>query len=116
MDRYDERRGVNDTDETSSTSRERDVLGLGDSTVPQTPGDPGTSYDPDRCAAGGNEPWAAMRNREVATKTPESDPNEDGATPSRAPSSIPNPASRIPYRLSESLIRIPYPNPLSAYG
>jgi hypothetical protein len=47
MDRYDERRGVNDTDETSSTNRERDVLGLGDSTVPQTPGDPGTSYDPE---------------------------------------------------------------------
>ena len=42
MDRYDERRSVNDTDETC---REGDVLGLGGSTVPKSPSDPSTSYD-----------------------------------------------------------------------
>ena len=47
MDRYDERRSVNDSDETSSTCRDGDVLGLGGSTVPKAPGDPSTSYDPD---------------------------------------------------------------------
>jgi hypothetical protein len=47
MDRSDERRSVNDTEETSATFREGDVLGLGGSTVPKAPGDPATSDDPE---------------------------------------------------------------------
>ena len=46
MDRYDESKHVNDTDEMSSTSRDGDVLGLGGSAVPKMPGDPSASNDP----------------------------------------------------------------------
>jgi hypothetical protein len=46
MDRYDESRHVNDTDETSASSGSGDVLGLGGSVVPKMPGDPSASSDP----------------------------------------------------------------------
>jgi hypothetical protein len=45
MDRYDERHDRNDADEVGS--REGDVLGLGGSSVPKTPGDPSASNDPE---------------------------------------------------------------------
>jgi len=47
MDRYDESRHVNDTDESPSRSHSGDVLGLGGSVVPKTPGDPSASSDPE---------------------------------------------------------------------
>ena len=62
MDRSDERRNVNDSGETSSAGRDRDVLGLGGSTVPKTPGDPSTSYDPQ----------SVRRRREPASSSDES--------------------------------------------
>ncbi len=48
MDRPDELRDrddVNDVEET--TRRDGDVLGIGGTTVPKTPGDPTTEYDPE---------------------------------------------------------------------
>jgi hypothetical protein len=45
MDRYDEKKNVNDSDDISNPSG--DVLGLGGSTVPKMPGDPSASNDPD---------------------------------------------------------------------
>ena len=45
MDRYDEKRDRNDADEL--VSREGDVLGLGGSSVPKSPGDPSVSNDPE---------------------------------------------------------------------
>ena len=45
MDRYDEKRDRNDADELGS--REGDVLGLGGSSVPKSPGDPSVSNDPE---------------------------------------------------------------------
>lgn len=45
MDRYDEKRNRNDADELGS--REGDVLGLGGSSVPKSPGDPSVSNDPE---------------------------------------------------------------------
>jgi hypothetical protein len=45
MDRYDEKRDRNDADELGS--REGDVLGLGGSSVPKSPGDPSASNDPE---------------------------------------------------------------------
>jgi hypothetical protein len=62
MDRYDERKGVNDSDELSPASREGDVLGLGGSTVPKAPDDPSTSYDPE----------SVRRRREPAKSSEES--------------------------------------------
>jgi hypothetical protein len=47
MDRYDERRQVNDTDESASPSQSGDILGLGGSPVPKMPGDPSASSDPE---------------------------------------------------------------------
>ena len=44
MDRYDEKKHINDTDEVA---REGDVLGLGGSAVPKAPGDPNVSHDPE---------------------------------------------------------------------
>ena len=47
MDRYDESRNVNDTDESPSRSQSGDILGLGGSAVPKMPGDPSASSDPE---------------------------------------------------------------------
>jgi len=47
MDRNDESRSVNDSDEESSTGRSTDILGLGGSPVPKMPGDPSASGDPE---------------------------------------------------------------------
>ena len=44
MDRPDEKKDVNDTEEVD---REGDVLGLGGSSVPKTPDDPTVSNDPE---------------------------------------------------------------------
>jgi hypothetical protein len=44
MDRYDEKRDRNETDEME---RAGDVLGLGGSSVPKSPGDPSVSDDPE---------------------------------------------------------------------
>ena len=43
MDRSDESRRVNDSDEESSAERSTDILGLGGSPVPKMPGDPSAS-------------------------------------------------------------------------
>ena len=66
MDRYDERRSVNDTDETG---REGDVIGLGDSTVPKSPTDSNTSYDPEsvrrrRERASGSDEESGVRHED----------------------------------------------------
>jgi len=50
MDRFDEAKHSNSTGEPvasgeSATTREGDILGLGNSAVPKTPGDPTTQYD-----------------------------------------------------------------------
>ena len=45
MDRDDERNDMNDADEVDT--RQGDVLGLGGSSVPKTPGDPSASNDPE---------------------------------------------------------------------
>ena len=47
MDRHDESRHVNDTDESQAPSQTGDVLGLGGSPVPKMPGDPSASSDPE---------------------------------------------------------------------
>jgi hypothetical protein len=44
MDRHDEKKHINDTDEVE---RKGDVLGLGGSSVPKAPGDPSVSSDPE---------------------------------------------------------------------
>jgi hypothetical protein len=46
MDRYDEAKHINSTDDTGPR-REGDILGLGNSVVPKAPGDPSTEYDED---------------------------------------------------------------------
>jgi hypothetical protein len=45
MDRYDEKKDIQEADEVGG--REGDVLGLGGSSVPKTPGDPSVSNDPE---------------------------------------------------------------------
>jgi hypothetical protein len=47
MDRPDEARNVEDTDEVRSGSGEDDVLGSGGAAAPKTSGDPGASRDPE---------------------------------------------------------------------
>ena len=47
MDRSDESRQVNDTDESPAPSQSGDILGLGGSSVPKMPGDPSASSDPE---------------------------------------------------------------------
>jgi len=59
MDRHDESRHVNDTDE--SPAQTGDVLGLGGSPVPKMPGDPSASSDPE----------SARRRRERAREDEE---------------------------------------------
>ena len=61
MDRHDESRHVNDTDESSSPTQTGDVLGLGGSPVPKMPGDPSASSDPE----------SARRRRERAREDEE---------------------------------------------
>jgi hypothetical protein len=58
MDRYDESRHVNDTDESPANPQSGDVLGLSGSPVPKMPGDPSASSDPE----------SAGRRRERARK------------------------------------------------
>jgi hypothetical protein len=67
MDRYDESRSVNDSDEASSSSQSGDILGLGGSAVPKMPGDPSAS----------NDPASVRRRRERAMEGDES-VREDG--------------------------------------
>jgi hypothetical protein len=47
MDRYDESKRVNDSDEDSPAGRNTDILGLGGSPVPKMPGDPSAADDPE---------------------------------------------------------------------
>ena len=47
MDRSDESRLINDTDESPSRSHSGDILGLGGAPVPKMPGDPSASDDPE---------------------------------------------------------------------
>ena len=65
MDRYDESKHVRSTESEAkddAPAREGDVLGLGGSTVPKTPGDPSTEFDEESVArrkaraAGADEP------------------------------------------------------------
>ena len=46
MDRSDERRNLSEADELGSSTQDGDVLGLGGTAVPKTPGDPSASNDP----------------------------------------------------------------------
>ena len=63
MDRHDESRRVNETDEPPSPTPTQtgDVLGLGGSPVPKMPGDPSASSDPE----------SARRRRERAREDEE---------------------------------------------
>jgi hypothetical protein len=47
MDRHDERRSVNESDEESSSVESTDILGLSGAPVPKMPGDPSASNDPE---------------------------------------------------------------------
>jgi hypothetical protein len=69
MDRSDENRQVNDTDESPAASRSGDILGLGGSTVPKMPGDPSASSDPE----------SVRRRRERAMEDEGTQSNRDGA-------------------------------------
>jgi hypothetical protein len=68
MDRHDEKRLDNDTDETPSRAQSGDVLGLGGSPVPKMPGDPSASSDPE----------SARRRRERAMEDDAPVSHEDG--------------------------------------
>jgi hypothetical protein len=68
MDRYDESRNVNDSDEVSSTGRSTDILGLGGSPVPKMPGDPSASDDAE----------SVRRRRERARASEESPVRQEG--------------------------------------
>jgi hypothetical protein len=75
MDRSDESRHVNDTDESTSRSQSGDILGLGGSAVPKMPGDPSAASDPE----------SVRRRRERAmedegTVSRDSDQQHSGAT------------------------------------
>ena len=59
MDRYDESKSVNDSEEASSSTRDTEILGLGGSPVPKMPGDPSASDDPE----------SVRRRRERARET-----------------------------------------------
>jgi hypothetical protein len=67
MDRADEKRDRNDADEVDRTG---DVLGLGGSTVPKTPGDPSASTDPE-----------SARRRRARGMDTEDDPHVDRDDP-----------------------------------
>jgi hypothetical protein len=69
MDRSDESRRVNDSDEESSAERSTDILGLGGSPVPKMPGDPSASDDPE-----------SVRRRRERVRASEESPlrHEDG--------------------------------------
>ena len=68
MDRHDESRHVNETDESPSPTQTGDVLGLGGSPVPKMPGDPSASSDPE----------SARRRRERAREDEEPLSREEG--------------------------------------
>jgi hypothetical protein len=74
MDRYDESRRVNDSDEESPAGRNTDILGLGGSPVPKMPGDPSASDDPhsvrqrrERARATEESPGSESADRHGAT-------------------------------------------------
>jgi hypothetical protein len=69
MDRHDERRQVNDTDESAASSQSGDILGLSGSAVPKMPGDPSASSDPE----------SVRRRRERAMEDEAPLSNRDGA-------------------------------------
>jgi hypothetical protein len=62
MDRYDESKRVDDSEEDSSSARSTEILGLGGAPVPKMPGDPSASDDPE----------SIRRRRERARETEES--------------------------------------------
>jgi hypothetical protein len=62
MDRYDESKRVNDSDEESSSVESTEILGLGGAPVPKMPGDPSASNDPE----------SVRRRRERARETEDS--------------------------------------------
>ena len=68
MDRYDESRSVNDSDDESSAARSTDILGLGGSPVPKMPGDPSASDDPE----------SVRRRRERASASEQSPLRQEG--------------------------------------
>lgn len=68
MDRHDESRDVNDTDEMNSSSDRNEILGLGGSPVPKMPGDPSASNDPE----------SVRRRRERASGADETTVSEEG--------------------------------------
>lgn len=76
MDRSDERKSVNDTVETGS--REGDVLGLGGSAVPKTPGDPSASNDPESLRRPGEH--AVGSDEKSAIRHEHPDRQRSGAT------------------------------------
>jgi hypothetical protein len=69
MDRSDESRSINDSEEENSAERSTDILGLGGSTVPKMPGDPSASDDPE-----------SVRRRRERVRASEESPlrHEDG--------------------------------------
>ena len=68
MDRYDESKNVNDTEDVSSSPATGDVLGLGGAPVPKMPGDPSASDDPE----------SVRRRRERASEDLPIGSSEDG--------------------------------------
>jgi len=62
MDRYDESKRVDDSDQESSSVESTEILGLGGAPVPKMPGDPSASNDPE----------SVRRRRERARETEES--------------------------------------------
>lgn len=75
MDRYDEKRDMNDTDEV--VPRQGDVLGLGGAAVPKAPGDPGVSNDP---ASVRKRRERAMGSEEGGVRHEDPDRQRSGAT------------------------------------
>jgi hypothetical protein len=69
MDRYDEKRSVNDSEAASSSTSDTDILGLSGSPVPKMPGDPSASDDPE----------SVRRRRERARQSEASTGRNEGA-------------------------------------
>jgi hypothetical protein len=69
MDRQDERRDSR-IEEDVTESRQGDILGLGGSTIPKTPGDPSASDDPE-----------SVRRRRERAMSPDSDPHVEREDP-----------------------------------
>jgi len=77
MDRSDENRNVNDSEEASSSAGTGDILGLSGSPVPKMPGDPSASNDPESVR---RRRERAMESDESMTHQEDGDRQRSGAT------------------------------------